>query len=107
MIVDNKSDLNIYKERGGEGAPSSCCATKKTAPPTPVAKEAAESCCSTHNSSCCSATGELETGNDADQEGAVRMADIDFNEWVGKSSRKCCKRELLMRHGQVLSVSML
>jgi len=65
MIVDKKSDLNIYKERAqqDEGG-DSCCAPKEAA-----------SCCGTAES-----VSEKEK-----KESAKRVKEIDFNEWVSKS----------------------
>lgn len=71
MIVDKKSDLNIYKERN-QGAEASCCGTSDE-------KEAASSCCAP-SASCCS----TEKAPSKEEELAKRVAKIDFNEWVSK-----------------------
>lgn len=57
MIVDKKSDLNIYKERADAGEKG--CGTPATA-----------------SSSCCGTKIPIKEKDD--------VANIDFNEWVGK-----------------------
>ncbi|KUJ06559.1 putative UbiE/COQ5 family methyltransferase [Mollisia scopiformis] len=77
MIVDKKSDLNIYKERGQEDT-SSCCDTSVVKP------QAESSSCCAPSTSCCSRSGNAEV--DGKKELAKRVADIDFNEWVSSYS---------------------
>ncbi|CZR59545.1 related to arsenic methyltransferase Cyt19 [Phialocephala subalpina] len=79
LIVDKKSDLNIYKERGQEESSSSCCETS-----TSKHKEQASSCCAPATSCCSSTTG--ATKADDKQDLAKRVANIDFNEWVSSYS---------------------
>jgi hypothetical protein len=73
LILDKKSDLNIYKERN-QGETASCCGTADE-------KEPASSCCAP-SSSCCS----TEKAPSKEEELAKRVAKIDFNEWVSKYS---------------------
>jgi len=74
LIVDKKSDLNIYKERNQGGVESSCCGTEE--------KEQASSCCAPA-ASCCSSA---EKSSSEKEDLAKRVAKIDFNEWVSKST---------------------
>ena len=77
VIADKKSDLNIYKERNqGEEEPS-CCTTAE--------KEPASSCCAP-STSCCSPSTSAEKMKSEKEDLAKRVANIDFNEWVSKSS---------------------
>ena len=77
LIVDKKSDLNIYKERNQGGGESSCCAT--------VEDKSASSCCAPA-ASCCSTSTSAEKMGSEKEDLAKRVANIDFNEWVSKSS---------------------
>ena len=75
LIVDKKSDLNIYKERNQSGE-ESCCGTAESEP--------ASSCCAP-SASCCSTSNSAKMSSEkADL--AKRVANIDFNEWVSTSS---------------------
>ncbi|KAF8855484.1 putative UbiE/COQ5 family methyltransferase [Acephala macrosclerotiorum] len=79
LIVDKKSDLNIYKERGQEATSSSCCETTTARP-----KEQNSSCYAPATSCCSTAT---ETAKAKSKENpAKRVANIDFNEWVSSYS---------------------
>jgi hypothetical protein len=70
MIVDKKSDLNIYKERN-QGVEASCCGISDE-------REAASSCCAPSASCCSTEKAPLQ------EELTKRVAKIDFNEWVSK-----------------------
>ena len=79
MIVDKKSDLNIYKERGQEAEASSCCAPSSDS----GAETKTSSCCApaASESPCCGSSAT----KDSTQEAALKkVANIDFNEWVSK-----------------------
>lgn len=86
VIVDNKADLNIYKELSQDGQSSSCCSTTDSNPDGAVS-----SCCSTTKlqsesgiSSCCTTAklNEKEEMNEREVLDAVEK--IDFNEWASK-----------------------
>jgi hypothetical protein len=68
MIVDKKSDLNIYKERVQEGEEGDSCSAPK---------ETASSFCG---------TAEGMSKDKEKEESAKRVDEIDFNEWVSKLS---------------------
>jgi hypothetical protein len=74
MIVDKKSDLNIYKERDGGESSSSCCATITN---NEGEKTEASSCCAPSN-------GPAKVDDNSKAELANRVAKIDFNDWVSK-----------------------
>jgi arsenite methyltransferase len=74
MIVDKKSDLNIYKERVDGESSSSCCATITN---KEREKIEASSCCAPSN-------GPAKVHDRSKAELANRVASIDFNDWVSK-----------------------
>jgi hypothetical protein len=77
MIVDKKSDLNIYKERN-ESATSSCCE------PSPSKADEApviSSCCAPTTSTSCSSTTTPKEESEKEKL-AKRVQAINFNEWV-------------------------
>ncbi|KAE8452951.1 hypothetical protein EG329_012138 [Mollisiaceae sp. DMI_Dod_QoI] len=79
IIVDKKSDLNIYKERGQDDGSSSCCEISTAGP------QAQNSSCCAPPASCCSSTSE-KAKSENEKGLAKRVADIDFNEWVSSYS---------------------
>ncbi|PVH81874.1 putative UbiE/COQ5 family methyltransferase [Cadophora sp. DSE1049] len=70
LIMDKKSDLNIYKER----VPSSESAAVE-------AKDSESPCCGPITS-CCGTKASSEGNAESAETLAKRVADIDFNEWV-------------------------
>lgn len=74
MIVDKKNDLNLYKEdtrkseKDRQTASSACCSSETK--PVSVQETSSSTCCS--------------TSNGIGQDVAKKVAQIDFNEWVGK-----------------------
>jgi arsenite methyltransferase len=76
LIVDKKSDLNIYKERNHGEEVASCCGTAEKKEP------AANSSCCAPAATCCSASSEKVSSEK--EELAKRVANIDFNEWVSE-----------------------
>ncbi|KAK0116567.1 hypothetical protein ONS96_012425 [Cadophora gregata f. sp. sojae] len=74
LIVDKKSDLNIYKER----VPAGEIGTSKAA-------ESGSSCCAPATS-CCGADANTKNESESAEIRAKRVADIDFNEWVSSFS---------------------
>ena len=77
MIVDKKSDLNIYKERVDGESSSSCCATITN---KEEEKIAAASCCAPSNGT----DKDAKMDKNSKAELANRVANIDFNDWVSK-----------------------
>jgi arsenite methyltransferase len=77
MIVDKKSDLNIYKERVDGESSSSCCATITN---KEGEKNAAASCCAPSDST----DKDAKVDENSKIELAKRVAEIDFNDWVSK-----------------------
>jgi hypothetical protein len=77
MIVDKKSDLNIYKERVDGEPSSSCCATITN---KEGEKIATSSCCAPSNGTC----KDAKVDDNSKVELANRVANINFNDWVSK-----------------------
>ncbi|KAH6722607.1 putative UbiE/COQ5 family methyltransferase [Leptodontidium sp. MPI-SDFR-AT-0119] len=74
LIVDKKSDLNIYKERSSSSEGNAV-----------ESKNSGSSCCAPATSCC--GTGVSKNGNAASEDtNSKRVADIDFNEWVSSYS---------------------
>jgi hypothetical protein len=94
VIVDKKNDLNIYKEdtrkkeKDKPTTASACCSTD-TKEFTKV-EEKLSSCCGSIQTACRTGSTEEEseicctTSSVIGEEITNRVADIDFNEWVGK-----------------------
>jgi arsenite methyltransferase len=77
MIVDKKSDLNIYKERVDGESSSSCCATITNKNGETIE---ASSCCASSNGT----SKNTKVDENSKVELAKRVENINFNDWVSK-----------------------
>ncbi|KAH7356426.1 putative UbiE/COQ5 family methyltransferase [Rhexocercosporidium sp. MPI-PUGE-AT-0058] len=74
LIVDKKSDLNIYKERSSSNESGA------------TESKSLESSCCAPATSCCRPEASGDSKVDSENTMAKRVADIDFNEWVSSYS---------------------
>jgi hypothetical protein len=73
MIVDNKNNLNIYKDRGRDDEETSCCATNDAGKEEAVVP------------SCCVPPAEIDLSQGGESKDLMKRAkEINFNEWVSK-----------------------
>jgi SAM-dependent methyltransferase len=98
MIVDKKSDLNIYKERVYGESSSSCCATITNKNGETIE---ASSCCAPSNGT----SKNTKVDENSKVELAKRVENINFNDWVSKYCLMFSSWDLAQRYNQARSVS--
>jgi SAM-dependent methyltransferase len=88
LIVDSKSDLNVYFTASEHGKQETCCSseqreTSQCCPPDTSAAPSNECCASDKKEACCLPTPAESSLATMAKELTKDMGDIDWNEWVG------------------------